>query len=115
MLGSSAAALGGIVIGTGAFAFASISGLEQTSWFGWTLVGLIGGLAGAFADSYLGATVQKMYRCTVCGREVEVHEHCGQPTIQARGWTWMSNDLVNVLSSVIGACIAIGLGSLLAL
>ncbi|MCM3131689.1 DUF92 domain-containing protein [Paenibacillus polysaccharolyticus] len=115
VLGSSAAALGGIVIGAFAFVFASISGLEQTGWFGWTLIGLFGGLAGAFADSYLGATVQKMYRCTVCGREVEVHEHCGQPTIQARGWTWMSNDLVNVLSSVIGACIAIGLGSILAL
>lgn len=80
----------------------------------WTCVGLVGGLAGAFADSYLGATVQYMYRCTVCGREVEVSEHCGHKTVRARGWSWMSNDLVNVLSSVIGGCLAIGLGIILA-
>ena len=59
MLGSLAAAIGGIVIGAFAFCFAWISGLEQTSWVGWTLLGLVGGLAGAFADSYLGATVQR--------------------------------------------------------
>lgn len=115
LLGSAAAALGGALIGLGAFVFAWISGIEQMNWLGWMLTGLIGGLAGAFADSYLGATVQKMYRCTVCGREVEVHEHCGHKTVRARGLSWMSNDLVNVLSSLIGGGIAIGIGSMLAL
>ncbi|MBT2284516.1 DUF92 domain-containing protein [Paenibacillus polymyxa] len=115
LLGTVAAAVGGALIGAGAFLFSWIAGIEGLSLFSWTFVGLVGGLAGAFADSYLGATVQMMYRCSVCGREVEVHEHCGHPTVRARGWAWMSNDLVNVLSSVIGGCVAIGLGNILAL
>lgn len=114
LLGTLAAAIGGALIGVGAFFFSWIAGIGGLNLLSWTCVGLVGGLAGAFADSYLGATVQYMYRCTVCGREVEVSEHCGHKTVRARGWSWMSNDLVNVLSSVIGGCLAIGLGIILA-
>ncbi|MEO2204281.1 DUF92 domain-containing protein [Paenibacillus pabuli] len=115
LLGTTAAAVGGALIGAGAFFFSWIADFETLGLLSWTCVGLVGGLAGAFADSYLGATVQLMYRCTECGREVEVSEHCGHKTVRARGRTWMSNDLVNVLSSVIGGCLAIGLGNILAL
>lgn len=115
LLGTTAAAIGGALIGAGAFIFSWIADFETLGFLSWTCVGLVGGLAGAFADSYLGATAQLMYRCTECGREVEVSEHCGHKTVRARGWTWMSNDLVNVLSSVIGGCVAIGLGIILAL
>jgi len=115
LLGTTAAAVGGALIGAGAFFFSWIADFETLGLLSWTCVGLVGGLAGAFADSYLGATVQLMYRCTECGREVEVSEHCGHKTVRTRGWTWMSNDLVNVLSSVIGGCLAIGLGNILAL
>ncbi len=115
LLGTTAAAIGGALIGAGAFIFSWIADFETLGFLSWTCVGLVGGLAGAFADSYLGATVQLMYRCTECGREVEVSEHCGHKTVRARGWTWMSNDLVNVLSSMIGGCVAIGLGIILAL
>ncbi|MGC5771217.1 DUF92 domain-containing protein [Paenibacillus pabuli] len=115
LLGTLAAAIGGALIGVGASFFSWVSGIEGMGLLSWACLGLIGGLAGAFADSYLGATVQYMYRCTVCGREVEVSEHCGHPTVRSRGWTWMSNDLVNVLSSIIGGCLAIGLGIILAL
>ncbi|MCM3173393.1 MULTISPECIES: DUF92 domain-containing protein [unclassified Paenibacillus] len=114
-LGTMAAAVGGALIGLGAFFFSWIAGLEGLGLFGWMSVGLVGGLGGAFADSYLGATLQHMYRCTVCGREVEVAEHCGHSTVHSRGWSWMSNDLVNVLSSLIGGCLAIVLGIILAL
>ncbi|WP_347231148.1 DUF92 domain-containing protein [Paenibacillus sp. DMB5] len=81
--------------------------MEERSFLLLTLAGLLGGLAGAFADSILGATVQRMNRCTVCGREVEASRHCGRPTVHARGWRWMNNDAVNALSTLAGGAAAL--------
>ena len=66
----------------------------------YVLATLAGGLVGAFADSYLGATLQVMYRRRVCGKSVEVSHHCGEDTVRARAW--MSNDAVNLVSSLLG-------------
>ncbi|UNK17092.1 DUF92 domain-containing protein [Paenibacillus sp. N3/727] len=100
-LGSTAAALGGAIIGAGAWLFGVWSGLVP-DLITYAIAGLIGGLVGAFTDSWMGATVQKMYRCTTCGKDVEVHRHCGQPTERSGGWDWMTNDAVNLISSLIG-------------
>ncbi|WP_411346732.1 DUF92 domain-containing protein [Paenibacillus sp. WLX1005] len=117
--GTVAAAAGGLVIGIAAWMFSIISpvGNPYTEYSGgsdlmhggWQLImaGLIGGLAGCFADSYLGATVQLMYRCTVCDKIVETTMHCGQPTVYARGWRWMNNDMVNAISSIAGGAVAL--------
>lgn len=104
-LGSTAAALGGVVIGAGAWIFAVWTGVEA-GFLAYTVAGLIGGLAGAFTDSWMGATVQKMYRCNACGKDVEVHTHCGQATVRSGGWNWMTNDVVNMISSIIGGLAA---------
>ncbi|MDO7906030.1 DUF92 domain-containing protein [Paenibacillus sp. JX-17] len=109
-LGSGAAAAGGLLIGLGAWLFLDLMGTPALSLPGWVLMGLLGGWAGAFTDSYLGATVQDMYRCTVCGKWVEVQEHCGHPTVHARGWLWMSNDAVNLISSLAGGAAAVLIG-----
>lgn len=58
------------------------------------------GLAGAFADSLLGATGQAMYRCRVCGSETERAEHCGAAAQHTRGFAALTNDRVNLLSSL---------------
>ncbi|WP_322922617.1 DUF92 domain-containing protein [Paenibacillus campi] len=117
--GTIAAAAGGIVIGVAAALFSLLSavGNPYTDLSGvnsmlygaivMVLAGWIGGLVGCFADSYLGATVQLMHRCTVCGKMVETDTHCGQPTVYARGWRWMNNDMVNAVSSVIGGVVAL--------
>lgn len=68
------------------------------------------GTAGSLTDSVLGASVQAMYRCTSCGREVERRIHCGQPAGFVRGWRFFNNDRVNVLGSVIGGTVAVLLG-----
>ncbi|WP_238323055.1 DUF92 domain-containing protein [Gorillibacterium massiliense] len=68
---------------------------------------LIGGIGGAFADSFLGATLQRMYRCSRCGRLLERPQHCGLPADFARGLPWMNNDVVNVVSSLLGGAAAI--------
>lgn len=71
-----------------------------------------GGLIGAFSDSLLGATLQRMYRCTSCGRIIESEEHCGKPAAFARGVIWMNNDAVNAISSLIGGAVAMLIGAL---
>ncbi|ULO05723.1 DUF92 domain-containing protein [Paenibacillus sp. 19GGS1-52] len=112
LLGTLAAACGGVLIGAASWVLRAASSMPGHSFWLLTLAGLFGGLAGAFADSVLGATVQRMNRCTVCGRIVEGESHCGAPTVHARGWRWMSNDAVNTISSIIGAAIALLLGAL---
>ncbi len=110
--GTLAAAAGGLMIGAAAVILRVLAGMEDQPVLPLLLAGLTGGLAGAFADSILGATVQRMNRCTVCGREVEAARHCSKATVQARGWRRMNNDAVNLLSSVIGGIVALGLGLL---
>ncbi|MFH1184192.1 MAG: DUF92 domain-containing protein [Chloroflexota bacterium] len=67
-----------------------------------------GGLLGTALDSYLGATVQGLYRCTAENVETEQHpiHHCGAPTVHSRGWSWLNNDLVNLACAASGAALA---------
>ncbi|WP_379137246.1 DUF92 domain-containing protein [Paenibacillus sp. sgz500958] len=110
--GTLAAAAGGVLIGAASWLLQLVSGMEEQSAVLIILAGLMGGLAGAFADSILGATVQRMNRCTICGREVEASSHCGVPTVHARGWRWMNNDAVNFISSLFGGVVAVLIGLL---
>lgn len=120
-LGSMAALIGAGIIGGAAWLLLrwtgdtqiAAQGLMSIGLWKWVIIGGVSGFAGAMADSLLGATVQKMYRCEVCGKIVEVREHCGQATVPARGWNWMSNDAVNLISSVAAGFIAWGLGVIL--
>ncbi len=76
------------------------------------LAGGLGGLFGSLFDSFLGATVQQIYVCTVCQKETEKRMHCGQATRPLRGWGWMNNDLVNFLASLAGSLAALLIGNL---
>ena len=67
------------------------------------------GLAGAFADSLLGATGQAMYRCQVCGSETERAAHCGAAARRERGLAALTNDRVNLLSSLFAGLLAYAL------
>ncbi|MNI20121.1 hypothetical protein D3C73_735800 [compost metagenome] len=86
---------------------------ETLLFWKWILLGGVSGFAGAFIDSLLGASLQKMYRCTICGKSVEVTVHCNQRTKPERGIHWMNNDVVNLLSLLAAGAIAWGLGVLL--
>ena len=70
-------------------------------------VALAGGIAGALADSLIGATVQARRRCDPCGVETERITHdCGATTHHTRGVRWLDNDAVNLVATIVGATLA---------
>jgi uncharacterized protein (TIGR00297 family) len=75
-------------------------------------VGIVawGGVAGAIADSLLGATLQERRWCDACARPTERRVHdCGTATRLAGGLAWMDNDAVNLLATLVGAVVAAAL------
>ena len=74
-------------------------------WTGWIVpIALVGGVAGAMADSVMGATVQRVNRCPRCQVDTERKVHsCGTQTRYYRGLRWLDNDWVNFLASLVGA------------
>jgi uncharacterized membrane protein len=81
----------------------------EVPWPLWPIAG-VSGLIGAFFDSLLGASVQRMYLCGVCNKETEQStHHCGSQSLKMRGWSWIDNDVVNFISSAAGALVAAAL------
>lgn len=119
MLGLAATAAGALFIGLIAWWLGllpiSLGGEEpaRLSVVTLALIGFAGGFAGSLIDSWLGATVQTMYRCAVCGKEMEKSRHCEAAAQRIRGLTWMSNDIVNLLSSVAGGAVSLLLAAML--
>ncbi|GMK39652.1 hypothetical protein PCCS19_27060 [Paenibacillus sp. CCS19] len=118
--GSFAAAAGSLAIGVAA-AGLLIVGTAWQEGHAWSNIPIgsmiaaafIGGVAGTFFDSLLGAYVQVMFRCSVCGTETERSSHCGAPVQPLRGWNRMNNDAVNIASSFVGGAIAWGISQLI--
>ncbi|MDB5084977.1 MAG: rane protein [Bacilli bacterium] len=67
----------------------------------------VGGLVGCYADSLLGASLQALYRCRVCGIVLEKSIHHDQQCELIKGFTFLTNDAVNCVSSIIGGLITI--------
>lgn len=72
-----------------------------------TLFGAVSGLLGSLADSWLGATLQVMYRCRDCGKTIEKQIHCEQKASHIRGMRLMTNDVVNAVSSLVGGAVCL--------
>jgi len=111
-LGMVASLAGALFIGLAAFVLwfmeRIIAGANDPLTYLWAIpTALVAGLAGSLWDSLLGASVQAMYHCPRCAKDTEKPLHgCGTPTQYQRGWRWLNNDLVNLLSSAVGALAA---------
>jgi uncharacterized protein (TIGR00297 family) len=116
--GTLASLVGGMFIGVGGWLLAGFgqAGLIlgpklPPAWF--VLLAGIAGLLGALFDSLLGATWQAMYYCPACAKETEQKHHrtCGHtPTQPLRGIGWLNNDMVNFVSAIFGAIVAVAIG-----
>ena len=71
------------------------------------LVALVGGFVGCTIDSVFGATIQGMWQCTVCGKHTEKKAHCGEPADYLRGNRFFDNNMVNLISGLLGALVAV--------
>jgi uncharacterized protein (TIGR00297 family) len=103
-LGTFSAIAGGVFVGAIAGLLQLAAGGELPDGLMLTVSGLVGGAVGSLVDSLLGATVQAIYFCDRCDKETEQAVHrCGTDAWRLRGWAWLNNDLVNLISSGFGA------------
>ncbi len=111
--------LGGLFVGATAWALVWLGGEVSSNAFllevfpvvGWPVPVFwlgVAGLAGSVADSFLGATLQKMYYCRKCGKETERPVHkCGTKARLFKGYKFVDNDVVNFLSGLAAAATAL--------
>ncbi|MDQ6827660.1 MAG: DUF92 domain-containing protein [Gemmatimonadota bacterium] len=100
-------ALGSLSVLLGALAFGF-----ATAVAGWgrpvAIAACIGGIAGALADTLLGAVLQSRRWCATCESATEQRVHrCGSHTVARGGVAWLDNDAVNFLCGVVGAAVAL--------
>ncbi len=100
--GTGAALVGGLFVGLAAWGLAAaFGGGVAAIWV--PLVGTVAGLAGSFADSLLGATLQAQYRDAAGA----ITERATRERV--RGLAWMTNDAVNFLACLAGAAVGAAL------
>ena len=65
------------------------------------LAAAIAGFLGSILDSVMGASIQAVYKCRVCGALIEFGIHCGEKAELVKGLSIINNDMVNFLSNLI--------------
>ena len=95
------ASLGGAALAPATFAL-----VTAAPWEGAGLLAAAG-VAGGLLDSVLGGTLQFRGRHPDSGEVVEQPFVNGAPTEAVRGWRWLDNDAVNLLTGLAAAVIAV--------
>ncbi|KAL7530493.1 hypothetical protein ACHAXR_003521, partial [Thalassiosira sp. AJA248-18] len=123
LVGLGASAAGGMLMGLlhGVFVSGGAASLLPSSWssmmmfsaispaqFGrevlvLTLVGFMGGFGGSLLDSLLGATIQATF---YDNETKKIAKRSGPTTTKVGGWGFLSNEMVNVVSTAMSALVA---------
>ena len=124
--GTLASLAGALAIGLAALALGAIDGLlggpinatlGSDGILGGALLipsAVAGGLAGSLFDSLLGATAQAIYYSPTRRKETEKRvDPDGTPNVRVRGWPWLGNDAVNLISSLLGSLVGALVGTLI--
>ncbi|MEM4281346.1 MAG: DUF92 domain-containing protein [Candidatus Caldarchaeum sp.] len=98
----------GFILVAGVFLYALFFG-ESFSFTGLIPLSVVAGFTGSLFDSVFGGLFQSRYRCTSCGKTVEVKKHCGKPTTYLSGSRFVNNEIVNLLTSLYGGFVAYSL------
>ena len=101
--------LEGLAAGVGGALFvglASLVGRRELSLARLTIA-VVAGMVGSLVDSLLGATLQAVYWCDGCAEATErrVHARCGRPARRVGGLSWVNNDVVNGLATLVGSLV----------
>ncbi|MEM3382495.1 MAG: DUF92 domain-containing protein [Nitrososphaerales archaeon] len=106
LVGTLAALFASFIIGITAMIFNIIT---EASPIKILAIVTLGGITGSIMDSILGATIQRIGLCEKCGKITENLKHCGKLTKKLKGIGFVDNNVVNFLSTIIGALIALAL------
>jgi uncharacterized protein (TIGR00297 family) len=95
----------------GATVIAGIASLGRVVAAGSIPAVALSGTAAALVDSLLGATIQEIRFCPVCGTQTEQtrHTRCGTQTYIVGGLPGIDNDVVNLATTASGALLAVRL------
>jgi uncharacterized protein (TIGR00297 family) len=99
--GTIAAALGSLTVSASSLPWIA----PEDRWPILAIAG-IGGLFGSCVDSVLGASIQGQWYCPRCGRTVEMPLHCEEKALPSSGFSFVTNDLVNLISIGSAAALA---------
>ena len=105
-LGESAALLAAISIALAGLFLSMFSAGTNMAVFVFVSV-VAGAIIGTSFDSFLGATVQSLSKCSVCGKLTEGSSHHGQLSVRTRGLWFIENNSVNFIGISVGAIAAV--------
>ena len=71
------------------------------------MISIIGAIFGTFIDSIIGATIQAQYFCDKCNKFTELSIHHEQQNKLIKGFSFIDNNIVNLLSTLSGSMISI--------
>jgi uncharacterized protein (TIGR00297 family) len=68
---------------------------------------IFSGIFSSLIDSLIGASLQAKFQCPSCLKITEKENHCGICGNRVDGIAWLTNDVVNLASTLTGACIVL--------